>query len=203
MGLIDTSAKLAVKSRKLKKRTTTNKRNKPKSPRWRTKVLDQMTVQPNKKSLCKTDRQSPVAEQVISQRALYLDKINNVQTLVNATDDILPSGIKPNIRLRNALDVKGWKITLGLYNENDWPLFFHYAIISPIDDSTEENMYLDFFRDYDVNTDLNFSVGISGAAMNNLPINPDKYAVLLHKKIFIPRSPGSGAWASGAWQNVN
>ena len=202
MGLIDTSAKPAVKSRNTKKRTTTNKKNKSKIATWRKKVLDQMTVLPGTKSLCKTDRQTNTAEQVTNQRVLYKNLINNVLTIVDATTDILPSGLKPNLRLRNTLDVKGWKITLGLYNENDWPLMFHYAIICPLENE-DENLAIDFFRDHDVNSDLNFSTGLTGAAMNNLPINRDKHAVLLHKKNFIPRSPGSGTWASGAWQNVN
>jgi hypothetical protein len=167
---------------------------------WRNKALTEMSST-KKKNLCKTDRMTTTSTAMIHEKELNQVLINKIEPFNSATQ-LTPGGLKQNLRLRPMVNIRGWKINMMILNLNDWPVYFHYAIISPKAEADGSDLRIDFFRDFNASRDVSFMDGLTGSAFTRLPINTDKYAVLCHKKLFVPRAL-EGGWAHGSYENSN
>jgi len=140
--------------------------------------------------------------EILDGRTQYNVIINAVQT-ITSTAGITPAGFQNNARFTNVIDLRGWRIDMHLLNKAPWPVWFHYAIVSEKVDNVA--LTRGFFRDNDTQRDLDFTTGLSGASMHNYPINPDRFAILCHKRIFIPRATDdpSNLHTQGSLANTN
>lgn len=97
-----------------------------------------------------------------------------------------PGGFNTNRRLTSQVDIRGLKYEFTLVNNMGEPYYFHWAIIRC--KNYGDLMYnQEFFRDYGESRDVTFSTSLADQTLNRLPINPDRYSILFHKRIWVPR----------------
>ena len=198
------SARRYAKGKLLKRRRVSFKfkRSARRSPTWRKKCIAAMSDSHlSKRSVVKTDRATDVTEINYATRTLYQSIINNIEVF-NAISQVTIGGLQPNKRISTVIDLKGWKIRLRVFNRFAEPLIFHYAFVTP---RVEFNITSDrFFRDYNDSRDVNFGIGLTGTAMR-YPLNPDKFHILFHKRMFIPRcnDPSGVLWNQGDRAQTN
>lgn len=97
-----------------------------------------------------------------------------------------PGGFSQQRRLTSQIDIRGMKYEFTIVNNMAEPYYFHWAIVRC--KNYGDIMYnQEFFRDYGGSRDVTFSTSLADQTLNRLPINPDRYAILFHKRIFIPR----------------
>jgi len=186
-----------------KKRTMccTTKRIKRRKPAWKKRAIAGMSTTPSANNVCKVFRAGGVDPTVLATRALYFTTINQVPNF-----DVLNStyGIGANMRLRNIVNLRGWRLRLSMLNLYNIPLWFNFAIIGPKGSNPDEPAVADFFRDYGTSRDIGFGTGLSGVTMNFNPINPDKFHILMHKRFFLPvNTDATSDYSEGAYANTN
>lgn len=106
-----------------------------------------------------------------STRLLYLNDILNV-----------PQGSELNSRVRDIVNVKGFKLRMeikSLLESGDF-LLFNIALISPKSATTIGNT--DFFRSSDNSRGQDFDVSLNSTEFHLSSINTDKYHVLMHQR---------------------
>jgi len=169
---------------------------------WKKKVKDAMSSGPLKTNICKQDRQTTVAVTTLDTRTCYTQRINRV--IPFASTDTWANGIPQNRRLRPNINIRGWRITLDMLNTNkENPLWFNYAIIQPIKGQQTLVSLDGFFRESETSRDVNFSAGLTGQAFSTLPISPDSFNILMHKRFFIPASGVDAGYSPGLMANTN
>lgn len=101
-------------------------------------------------------------------------------------------GDNRNERQRQVANVRGWKICASIDNQRTNPLYFNIAVVVTKNGTFGTN---DFFRGRDDERSMNFSTGLTSNEFHCLPINTDKYHVLMHRRILLN--------GSSAVSNVN
>lgn len=100
----------------------------------------------------------------------------------------IPHGSNIDQRNHTTLNLRGIKVDLELMNEATEPLIVHCAWVSPKDG--QEVTSADFFRGYHQERGTNFSDALSSLEFRTGKINPDKFAILKHKRFMIGGAPG-------------
>lgn len=94
-------------------------------------------------------------------------------------------GTNINQRLRNSVNISGWKICGEIKNLTNAPLYVNIAVISPKGGlgTSSDIPTADFFRDFSSN-DRSKDFGIANTSLDNhcLPINSDKYTIFKHTR---------------------
>lgn len=125
-----------------------------------------------KKGAGTAKRHEVLGSLVLSQdsRSLYVDDVTTI-----------PRGDNLNQRERHSVFLSGFKICFEVKNRTASPAMFHWAIIAPKQNTTVNNT--DFFRakDGDLRS-VDFGNTLSSNEMNCLPINQDKYNIIVRSK---------------------
>jgi len=186
------------------KRVGMRRRFKKGAARWKRDTLAGMSSSIKNLSVCKTFRGENVDPVAIPTRILYYAAINKPPMVTSISST---TGIAGNARLRNVINMRGWKFQLSMRNELREPLWMNWAIVSPrgrgLDEQTQS---LDFFRDHTISRDVGFGPGLSSTTMNFAAINTDKYFVLRHKRWFLPSNANTDpetSYADGSYANTN
>jgi len=134
--------------------------------------------------LCKTERMTN-AVGTVNTRTIYFTNLLEID-----------QGTQDNYRLRDRANVRGFKITFVIRNEltTTERLCLNYALISP--KQAASVTITNFFRDAGTLRDVDFSTLQAGMTFNFAGLNPDKFKVLTHRKVFL----NSTNWLAG---NVN
>lgn len=176
------------------------KRRKPTA--WKKSIKDAMSA-PSATNQCKTNRVSNVTLYTLNTKTLYGIRLNNIEV---ADALVTGKGFGQQERLRAVIDLRGWRLRLSLLNASVVPNYFHYAIVSPKSGDQIQISLQDFFRDHEASRDVNFSTALETHAFHDLYINPDKFHILSHNKIFIPKwdeSTTGNGWSVGDYKNCN
>jgi hypothetical protein len=102
----------------------------------------------------------------------------------------IPEGNSINQRERQMVNMRGFKICIELRNIRDDPLYFNLAVIAP-KGATATPVTPDFFRGSTDDRAIDFGTALTSNEFHCLPINTDKYVVLLHKRYRLGPSPGA------------
>lgn len=98
-------------------------------------------------------------------------------------------------RERNIITISGFRYCLHIRNDKPTPMLFHYAIISPknpVEFGVSPNS--DFFRSIGTQgRSINFGTALTAQEFDCLPINPDKFVILKHKKFTIGPNEAAAA----------
>lgn len=116
---------------------------------------------------------------LLDLRNLYVDdEVLNVDEEVNSFSDIT--------RMTKQIYCSGFKCCYSIINLYDEPIYFHLAV------ANIKSLYTgatsqDFFRDEGRGNKRasHFDTSLSGMDMHCLPINTDKFNVLMHKKMIL------------------
>lgn len=87
-------------------------------------------------------------------------------------------------RIRNIVNVSGFKICMEVANLRDKPLHLNVAVLG-LKDSVDDVTTTDFFRGTGVSRGTNFSTALSSNDFSCRPINCDKYVVLKHERLLL------------------
>jgi len=185
------------------KKSNMRKRRYVKKQGWRAKTVKRMADVDKTATLCKYDRLTATTITNMPQGYMvYVDMTDVKGVLV--TDGFTDSGIKPNRRLSNNIDMRGWKYQLHVQNKSKTPQIFHYAMVRSRRTDSQVFSFTDFFRDYNDSRDLDFNAGLFAQNYHNLPINPEAYDVLFHKRTNIPGiALQSVDWLAGSAKDQN
>lgn len=120
----------------------------------------------------------------------------DTDTLNSANISDCARGSDIDQRERDVCLCAGFHLTgMAVNRLDDVPLVFHYAVVSPRDDSAVQTA--DFFRGYNDDRGRDFSAtSLSGMDVYKNPINTDKFTVFFHKRIWL-RYQGVAAPAGG------
>lgn len=174
------------------------------NPAWRRRAINAMALTPTMRAACKTDRQTALETGSLSTRTLYAKLINRISVATSFGT----TGIAPNMRLRPIVNLRGWKINLGIINITPTcPLWFHYAIVTPKTEANADGFDTgNFFRGYEVSRDFGMGSGAYGSVINTAPINADRFHILFHKRWYIPKQESGlpdGIWNGGDYRSAN
>lgn len=88
-----------------------------------------------------------------------------------------------NYRARDIANVRGAKICWTFQNLLVEPLFLNFAIIVQRNPNVSNDLTQEFFRGATANKrGIDFGTGLNGNEMHCLPINTDRFIVLMHKR---------------------
>jgi len=121
--------------------------------------------------LCKTERMTN-AVGTVNTRTIYFTNLLEID-----------QGTQDNYRLRDRANVRGFKITFCIRNIADRFLILNYALISP--KQAGEVTITNFFRDAGTVRDVDFTTLNSSMTFNFAGLNPDKFKVLTHRRVFL------------------
>lgn len=116
----------------------------------------------------------------------------NTRTLYSGELINIPKSDSINHRVRNIINVRGFKFCMQVHNLLDRPLNLNVAIISPKNANTIVTN--EFFRDQGgAQRSTNFVDARTSLEFKCLPINTDMYNILRHKRyVLAPSSSGEG-----------
>lgn len=181
---------------------------------WQRKAATLMSDRVSSKIPCKNYRQtsSTVTNPLPAGNMLFSD-MTFIPGLLPATG-FGDKGVLPQMRIMNMISIRGWKINLTVRSAVTTNcVYFHWAIIRSKDTTTTSLPFKDFFREFNSSRDLDFNAPLNAQVYNNLPINPDRFIVMTHKKVLLERANsgndfvGRGAWGvsipSGSWARIS
>jgi len=151
----------------------------------------------------KTDRMTSIGSNPIDSHQVYYTDLTDIKSF-DVSGGIGVGGIKNNRRLGCVTDIRGWRITLDIRNKQSLvPCYFNYAVVRQNEYGVITNS--EFFRDYNDSKDVTFNTALTCQALANLPLNPDKFHILFHKRVWIPRatSPGATQYSAGSYMDSN
>lgn len=149
----------------------------------------------------KTDRMSSILTSTIDSHQVYFTDLTDIKSL-DTSGGFGPGGIKNNRRLGVVTDIRGWRITLDIRNRNALiPCMFNYAVVRQNEFGSITNS--EFFRDYNDSKDVTFNTALSAQSLSNSPLNPDKFHILMHKRVYVPRGSSSVDYSGPGFDNLN
>jgi len=132
--------------------------------------------------LCKTEKMTNSVG-TVNTRTIYFTNLLEID-----------QGTQDNYRLRDRANVRGFRINFALRHENlslDKRLCLNYALVSPKQASTIT--ITNFFRDAGTLRDVDFSTLQPGTIFNWAGLNPDKFKVITHRRIYVNPINGSNS----------
>lgn len=123
----------------------------------------------------------------INSRLLYISEL--VQNL--------PEGTGNDARMRDNVNLRGWRIMANVTNLSFSQVWLNIAIVSPREDGDLGVSTTAFFRSYGAQRGINFNDNLNSADFHCRPINTDKYHILMHRRFMIGMRPPSGAVSDG------
>jgi len=186
--------------RSLKGKRVVKRRRSSKKVSFRKRALDGMSMQPSTSSnkQTKSDRITSVNQTFYADRTLYFLKINDIELFNASTQFTQPGGLQASRRISSLVDLRGWRWNMSVFNKMTMPMVLNIGIVSPKRQDVATPIGNRWFREYDSSRDNGFSTNLPGRQMCNYPINPDRYHILMHKKIRIPKCNDN---AGVAWNN--
>lgn len=170
-------------------------------------ISDRMRYMYRRNKRRRTDGRSAVG-QPPNKGAVKKDNMVSSDVFVRSTRELLATsminvlaqttqGSRINKRERNAANFVGFKIWHHAYNQLGFnPVCMHVAIVSRKNGSMPDN--IGFFRAYENSRDQDFNTSLGSLEFHGLPINTDKYRVLMHKKCVL-----ANANAGATVENTN
>lgn len=117
--------------------------------------------------------------------------LQNTRVLNSVEVTNIPEGNSINQRERQMANLRGFKMCLEVRNVRDEPLYFNLAVLAP-KGATASVVTADFFRGSTDDRAQDFdATALNSNEFHCLPINSDKYVVLLHKRYRLGPSPGA------------
>lgn len=134
---------------------------------------------------------------------------NNDRTLFSIDCSDIAVGTGLDQRLRDVVEFRGMRLCIRVKNINSAQnMYFHWAVISPKQDGTAGVATENFFRS-DVPSvtgrGQDFDNTLDAQQLHCLPINPDKWNIITHKKYNIGQFAATSAYArsNDAFREIN
>lgn len=134
----------------------------------------------------------------------YADVVNPTELNTHNITGIA-KGTGSNDRLRDLINLRGFKFQMFLNSKVDYPTTWHIAVVAPKGDwdltnaTTAGNEFLRDYRTNDRATDV--AVATSGLAINHFPINEDRFTVFKHKRVRLGPDNKELGYMTGVRQN--
>lgn len=139
--------------------------------------------------VAKKDQISTSLTESWSSRAItYYDLTDVKKTRINIADNLANADLeinKINRRQRQVINIRGFLINQSFTNNVNAPMVINVAVIAPRNSNSDVASGDGFFRDFNESRDVNFSTGLSGLQLTNLPISTDKWHVLHRQKFML------------------
>lgn len=129
-----------------------------------------------------------------AQRHIALNVANvakNSRTLHITELTVVPNATSPldiDARRRDIMYCSGFKICMDIRNDTTAPLYLNYAVIAP--KGGRDAGFDSFFRANSGERTADFGITLTSLQLRCLPINTDKFTVLMHKRAVV--GPDSG-----------
>lgn len=114
----------------------------------------------------------------------------NTRTLYFAQLDDISEGTGNNQRMRDQLNIRGFRIFMNVTNNTGNAVYFNFAVVSCI--NQDQPTTFNFFRSYGTPRAVTFSTSLTSTDFHFRPINTDEYAVLSHKRFHFGSAPSTG-----------
>ncbi|ASH99185.1 capsid protein [Giant panda circovirus 2] len=125
----------------------------------------------------------------------------NSRTLYRTGVTDIPGGSNPDERLRNHVNLRGFKVCLEFRNNVTTPLYVNVAVLAPKNTSGNILSETDFFRDSGTTRAKDFSTALTAMEFHCLPVNTDDYVVLKHKRFRLGPLPGATLYQNSVGNN--
>lgn len=188
--VLGTADYLKQKLKSIKMPKTSKKRSYPKRGRKRT-TRNKRTRRSKSRSW-KKSRLAKIGHQVGSGNAKRWVNVNaaiseNLRTIYTIDLTNVPPGTAINQRRRDMVNIRGFKMSHQFKNNNPNPVILNYAIVMDkrqmdgVAAVTDE----DFFRGNFTQRAQNFALTLSGTVMNSLSLNPERFVILMRKRMML------------------
>jgi len=106
------------------------------------------------------------------------------RTLYNASISAIDKGEEINEREKQDVQLSGFKIRGEITNKSESPMYVNVAVINNRDIS--QDLGVEFFRGDHAAKAQDFDTTLTGIEFHSTPINPDKIAIVKHKRYRLP-----------------
>jgi hypothetical protein len=111
----------------------------------------------------------------------------NIRTIYTVDLTSIEKGSNLNQRRRDMVNIRGFKLSHQYKNKSPNPVIINYAIVMDkrqmdgVTAVTDE----DFFRGNFTQRAQNFVLSLSGTVMNSLSLNPERFVILMRKRMML------------------
>lgn len=141
------------------------------------------------------------------QRSLTVSAVNvpnSTRTLVSGdlVNIVRATNHEIDERHRDIINVKGIKLCFNILNLATKPLYFNVAVVVPkFSQAASTVSGGDFFRNNQDGRGTDFTNALQALEFHCLPINADKFHVLMHQRFLLGPSASSSGYSTG--ENLN